>query len=147
MPRWDDRLLKYVNEELQYLWDMGAEFEEQNPGVAPYLRLTATDSQDPFVERLLDGFAFLSARVRLKLDDEFPRFTQSLLESVHPHYLAPTPAATVVEFTPKMDEGNLADGYLIPRDTVLRSARSAGETRCTFMTKDEVTLWPIAVKE
>jgi type VI secretion system protein ImpG len=147
MPRWDDRLLKYVNEELQYLWHMGAEFEDQNPGVAPNLKLTSVDGQDPFVERLLDGFAFMSARVRLKLEDEFPRFTQALLESVHPNYLSPTPAATVVEVHYKPDEGDVAEGHKLPRDTVLTSARSDSEVKCTFLTKHDVTLWPIAVRE
>ncbi len=147
MARWDDRLRDLVNEELEYLYDMGGEFDEQNPGVAPYLRLSNKDPQDPFVERLLDGFAFLSARVRLKLEDEFPRFVQSLLESVHPNYLSPTPAVTVVELTPKPDEGDVAEGYTIARDTKLKSARSDSEVMSTFLTKHEVTLWPIGVRE
>src|SRR5206468_10290462 len=99
---------RYYNQELQYMREMGAEFASAFPKIAARLALDATEVADPYVERLLEGFSFLSARVRLKLDAEFPRFTQPLLECVYPHYLAPTPSMTIVQMTPSMTEGSLA---------------------------------------
>ena len=70
----DTRMLRYYTQELQYMREMGAEFAGQFPKIAARLTLDATEVVDPYVERLLEGFSFLSARVRLKLDSEFPRF-------------------------------------------------------------------------
>ena len=88
----DPRLLRHYNLELQHLREMGAEFAQQFPKIAARLGMSGLEVADPYVERLLEGVAFLAARVQLKLDAEFPRFTQALLEIVYPHYLAPTPS-------------------------------------------------------
>src|SRR5262245_63953343 len=93
----DPRMLRYYNQELQYIREMGAEFAGRFPKIAARLALDATEIADPYVERLLEGFSFLAARVRLKLDAEFPRFTQHLLETVYPHYLAPTPPTALAQ--------------------------------------------------
>jgi len=127
---------------------MGAEFAGQFPKIAARLGLDATEVADPYVERLLEGFSFLSARVRLKLDSEFPRFTQHLLEMAYPHYLAPTPAMAITQFLPTMTEGSLASGFVIPRGTMLRGQIPAREqTACQFRTAHNVTLWPIEVAD
>jgi type VI secretion system protein ImpG len=144
----DARMLRYYNQELQYMREMGAEFAAAFPKIAARLALDATEVADPYVERLLEGFSFLSARVRLKLDAEFPRFTQHLLECVYPHYLAPTPSMAIVQFTPAMTEGSLAAGFTVPRGTVLRGQIPRGEvTACQFRTAHELTLWPVEVVE
>jgi len=144
----DARMLRYYNQELQYMREMGAEFAAAFPKVAARLALDATEVADPYVERLLEGFSFLSARVRLKLDAEFPRFTQHLLECVYPHYLAPTPAMAIAQFAPSMTEGSLAAGFGIPRGTVLRGQIPRGEvTACQFRTAHDLTLWPIELVE
>ena len=96
----DPRLLKYYNLELQHLREMGAEFAQQFPKIAARLGMSGLEVADPYVERLLEGTAFLAARVQLKLDAEFPRFTQSLLEIIYPHYLAPTPSMLVAQLQP-----------------------------------------------
>ena len=85
----DPRLLRYYNQELQHLREMGAEFARQFPKIAGRLGMNGIEVADPYVERLLEGTGFLAARIQLKLDAEFPRFTQRLLEMLHPHYLAP----------------------------------------------------------
>src|SRR5215467_6083436 len=103
----DPRMLRYYNQELSYMREMGAEFAGRFPKIAARLALDATEVADPYVERLLEGFSFLSARVRLKLDAEFPRFAQHLLEVVYPHYLAPTPAMVIAQFAPTMAEAAL----------------------------------------
>ena len=145
----DRRLLDLYNRELAHLRTMGGEFAKEFPKVAS--RLGGLDEfqpcRDPFVERLLEGFAFLAARVQLKLESEFPRFTQSMLETIYPHYLAPTPSMTIVQFKPELNEAGLADGFLIPGNSALYSfLGKTDQTRCEYRTVHDVTLWPIEVK-
>src|SRR5499426_2486372 len=123
----DPRLLRYYSQELQYIREMGAEFAAQFPKIASRLSLDSTEVADPYAERLLEGFSFLAARVRLKLDAEFPRFTQHLLEIAYPHYLAPTPAMAIAQIVPALNEGGLAGGFAVPRGTLLRSQIPRGE--------------------
>ena len=85
----DPRLLDYYNRELQFVREMGAEFAQAYPRIAARLGLEGLECADPYVERLLEGFAFLAARVQLKLDARHPDFTQHLLEMVYPHFLVP----------------------------------------------------------
>src|SRR5262249_46061778 len=103
----DPRLLRYYERELQFVREMGAEYAAEYPKIASRLTLQGLDCADPYVERLLEGFAFLAARVQLKLDAEFPRLTQHLLESVCPNYLAPTPSMSVVQLVPDFGKGSL----------------------------------------
>lgn len=143
----DPRLLRHYNIELQHLREMGAEFAEQFPKIATRLGMDGLEVADPYVERLLEGFAFLAARVQLKLDAEFPRFTQSLLEIVYPHYLAPTPSMVVVHMKPDADDPGLATaGRVVPRGTTMQSAITGdGRTSCEFRTAHDVTVWPIEI--
>ncbi|MVW70266.1 type VI secretion system baseplate subunit TssF [Bordetella sp. 15P40C-2] len=144
----DARLLDYYNRELVYLRELGAEFAQQYPKVAGRLGMNSTEVADPYVERLLEGFSFLTARIHLKMDAEFPRFSQRLLEVVYPNYLAPTPAMAVVQFAPSMNEGTLARGFDLPRGTLLRGRIPRGEqTACEFITGHAVRLWPLRVTE
>lgn len=144
----DPLLLSLYNRELQYIRELGAEFARDFPKIAGRLGVEDLECADPYVERLLEGFAFLAARVHLKLEAEFPRFTQHLLETVYPHYLAPVPSMAIVQFHPELNEGSLADGYTIPRDSVLRGALGRGEqTACEYRTAHATTLWPIELVE
>ena len=109
----DRRLLNYYNIELAHLRQTGSEFAQEFPKIAGRLALAKDAKEicpDPFVERLLEGFAFLTARVHLKLDAEFPRFTQALLETIYPHYLCPTPSMAVARFEP----AQTTEGFSIP---------------------------------
>jgi len=140
----DPQFLKYYNRELKYIREMGAEFAEAYPKIAGRLRLDGIECADPYVERLLEGFAFLAARVQLNIDSEFPRFTQHLLEMVYPHYLAPIPSAAMVQLSPDLTEGSLTEGFTVPRDSALRGKMVAGDlTPCEFRTCHDLTLWPI----
>src|SRR4051794_26664671 len=144
----DRRLLSYYNRELGHLREMGAEFAREFPKVAGRLALEEFSCADPYVERLLEGFAYLAARVQLKLDAEFPRFTQGLLETVYPHYLAPTPSMAVMQFEPSKDDTSLADGRPVPRGTAVQSAAGKGDTAaCEYRTAHELTLWPLTVTQ
>lgn len=138
------RQLEYYNRELTYLRELGAEFSKQYPKVAGRLGMQGIDVADPYVERLLEGFAFLAARIQLKYDAEFPRFSQRLLEVVYPNYLAPTPSMCVVNLKTNDDKSHLIDGFKLPRGSVMRSRAPKDErTACEFRTAHEVTLWPI----
>ncbi|MFZ5891310.1 MAG: type VI secretion system baseplate subunit TssF [Myxococcota bacterium] len=142
----DPRLLAYYNRELHYLRELGGEFAKQFPKIAGRLGLETFECSDPYVERLLEGFAFLAARVQLKIDAEFPRFTEHLLTMVYPHYLAPTPSMAVVKMFPNHRQGVLNEGFVVPRDTSLRSLIGRGEqTACEYRTAHDVTLFPIEI--
>lgn len=141
----DPRLLRYYNLELQHLHEMGAEFAQEFPKVAARLGMQGLEVADPYVERLLEGVSFLAARVQLKLDAEFPRFTQALLEIVHPHFLAPTPSMLVAQLTPDPKEPSLASGKrVVPRGTPMHSMPVGDDqSPCEFRTAHDLTLWPV----
>src|SRR6516162_2132804 len=140
----DERLLAYYNAELRHLREMTGEFAREFPKIAARLALDREAKEacpDPYVERLIEGFAFLAARVRLKMDSEFPRFTNTLLETVYPHYLCPVPSMGVVRFEPNLDDPGPENGFLLERNTALRA--NDDETSCQFRTAHEVRLWPL----
>ena len=142
------RLLRYYSQELQHLREMGGEFAREFPKIAGRLGLEGFDCADPYVERLLEGFSFLAARVQLKLDAEFPRFTQHLAELVYPDFLAPTPSMAVVQLQPDLGNPTLAAGAPVPRGSALRSMLGKDEsTPCEYRTAHDVTLWPIELIE
>lgn len=144
----DPRLLRHYNGELGHLREMGAEFARQFPKIAARLGMDGVEVVDPYVERLMEGVAFLAARVQLKLDAEFPRLTQRLLEIVYPQYMAPTPAMLVVRFNPELTDPVLAKGFTIDRGTAMRSLLGKGDsTSCEFRTAQAVALLPIEVTQ
>ena len=144
----DPNLLRYYNRELRYIRAMGGEFAKEFPKIAGRLGLGEFECEDPYVERLLEGFAFLAARVRLKVDAQFPKFTQYLLEMVYPHFLSPLPSMAVVRMEPDWDESALSRGEVIPRGEELRSQISKEEqTACKYRTAHEVTLWPLKLTD
>lgn len=145
----DARFLDYYNRELAYLQELGAEFAASFPKVAAHLGMQGGTVADPYVERLLEGFAFLAARIHLKMDAEFPRFSQRLLEIVFPHYLAPTPAMAIVQI-PLSQEASAQNKMTarLPRGTVLNSAPAPGTvTPCTFVTAQDMEAWALEIRE
>ncbi|MFK5949734.1 MAG: type VI secretion system baseplate subunit TssF [Methylococcales bacterium] len=144
----DPKLLSYYNTELHHLREMGGEFAKEFPKIAARLGMDGFECADPYVERLLEGFAFLAARVQLKVDAEFPRFTQHLLDMIYPNYNEPVPSMTVVQFHADLAEGSLAEGFTIERHTALRSQMGKGEqTACEYRTAHNIELWPIEIME
>ncbi|WP_438282163.1 type VI secretion system baseplate subunit TssF [Pseudomonas alabamensis] len=140
------RLLALYNQELQHIRESAAEFAKEYPKIAGRLTLSGIECADPYVERLLEGFAYLTARVQLKLDAEYPTFTHNLLEIAYPHYLAPTPSMTVVQLQADVEEGSLATGFTLPRESVLRANLGRHtQTPCEFRSTQDVTLWPVQV--
>jgi type VI secretion system protein ImpG len=141
-----DELLDYYERELTFLRQMGAEFAAKYPKVASRLLLEPDRCEDPHVERMVEAFAFLAARVHLKIDDEFPEITEALLGILFPHYVRPVPSMSVVEFHLDPEQGKLTTGLKIPRGSLLYS-RPVGGVPCRFRTCYDTTLWPVAVAE
>lgn len=144
----DTRLLAYYEKELQYIREAGSEFAHEYPKIAGRLGIETLECSDPYVERLLESFAFLAARIQLKHDSEMPRFTQHLLEMVYPHYLCPLPSMCIVQLQPNDNVGELDEGFLVAKQTPLRGTRGAGSsTECEFRTVQDVQLLPIEISE
>jgi type VI secretion system protein ImpG len=145
------RLLHHYNNELAHLRQSAADFAQEYPKIAGRLALDTDGKevcQDPFVERLLEGFAFLTARIQHKFEAEFPRLTEALLETVYPEYLTPLPSMLIAAFEPDLNDGGLADGYPVPRHSVIRGNLGAGQTTaCEFRTAHDITLWPLEVAD
>lgn len=139
-----DDLLMYYERELDYLRKTAVQFAEKNPKVASRLVLEPTKCEDPHVERLLEAFAFLAARVHLKIDDEFPEISEALLTVVYPQLVRPIPSMSIVEFEPDPEKGKLSTAFPIPRGSILHS-RPVGGAPCTFRTCYDTTLWPLSI--
>lgn len=139
----DDKLLYYYERELTFVREIAAEFAGKYPKIAGRLQLEADKCEDPFTERLIEAFAFISGRIHKKIDDDFPEITESLLNILYPHYINPIPSLSVVCFDPVKQ--NLSEtGYHIERGSKVYSKPVAG-TPCEFSTCYPVQLWPIEV--
>lgn len=140
-----NELLPYYNRELATLRQLGKEFAEQFPKVAGRLLIKEGTSEDPHVERLIEAFAFLTARIHHKLDDEFPEITDALLGVLYPHLLRPIPSMSIAQFSINPMEMNLSSKLEIPRHTILLTSRIR-DMPCRFRTAYPIELWPIAVQ-
>ncbi|QXI30584.1 type VI secretion system baseplate subunit TssF [Pseudomonas vanderleydeniana] len=134
-------LKERFREELIYLRELGREFAEDNPQLARFL---GEQANDPDVERLLEGFAFLTARLRMKIDDDLPELTHSLLQMLWPNYLRPLPSTTIVRFTPLLE--TISQQQVLPKGTRLFTQPLKGVS-CEFRTCTEINLYPLAVLE
>lgn len=132
-------LKQLFRDELAYLRLQGKEFAKQNPGLSRFL---SDESTDPDIERLLEGFAFLSARLRHKIEDDFPELTHSLLSLLWPNYLRPVPSITIVQFSPRANA--ITEKQIIPKGTELHSQPVDG-TRCRFRSNHEVPVYPLVL--
>jgi len=140
-----DELYQYYEQELTFFRQMAGEFAQKYPKVAGRLQLDeARESTDPHVERLIDAFALLAARVRRKIDDEFPEVVESLLHMLYPHYLRPLPPMAIAQFRFDPQQTTLTEPAAIPAGTPLTS-RGAGGLDCSFRTAYPVTVWPMNV--
>ncbi|MGA2170455.1 MAG: type VI secretion system baseplate subunit TssF [Terracidiphilus sp.] len=140
-----EEMLEYYERELTYLRQMGGEFARKYPKVAGRLLLDPDSCDDPHVNRLLEGFAFLAARVHRRIDDDFPEICESLTRIIHPSYLRPTPSMTIVECQPDPAQGKKTAGMRVPRGTPLVSKATVEGLPCRFLTAYDVDLWPFSV--
>ncbi|WP_222565980.1 type VI secretion system baseplate subunit TssF [Novilysobacter antarcticus] len=139
-------LLPFYERELGYLRRHGREFAERYPKIAGRLLLSADGSQDPHVERLIESFALLSARTNKKIEDDYPEFTEALLEVMYPHYLRPFPSCSIARFDMGPALAQLSAPVHIPRDTLLHS-RAVRGVSCRFRSTCDVVLAPIRLRE
>ena len=137
-------LLPYYERELAWLRSYGREFAGQYPKIASRLLLSSDGSQDPHVERLIESFALLSARVSKKIEDDYPEFTEALLEVLYPHYLRPFPSCSIACFDMGGALAKLTAPVAVPRHTLLHSRPVRG-VPCRFRTAYEVVLAPVRV--
>ncbi|MGY1891163.1 type VI secretion system protein ImpG [Pseudomonas asplenii] len=142
----DPQLLDYYQRELTWLRHAGGQFAERYPKVARRLQLSPGECPDPHVERLLEGFALLAARLQRRLDDDYAEFSDALLEQLYPLAMRPLPSCAIVQFEPDPGKGNLDEGYPLPRDTPLFVTTGKGES-IHFRTSAAVCLWPLEVSE
>src|SRR5437764_15475387 len=108
-------LWPYYERELRFIRRLAAGFARQYPREAGRLGLEADRSTDPHVERMIEAFAYLTARVNLKIDDEFPELTDALLGVLYPHFLAPIPSMTMVQFDVGPGQAEAPNGVAVPR--------------------------------
>jgi type VI secretion system protein ImpG len=143
----DREFLDLYNRELQLLYEQAREFAEQYPGIAERLGDLVAERTDPMIAGLLEGTAFLAARVQLKLKHEFPEFTNNLLEQLIPNYLAPTPSAMLAKVLPPYSDPKLREGYAIPRGSYLDATYRERERQvaCRYRLSSSVVLWPFDV--
>jgi len=141
-----NELRDYYESELTFLRQVGAEFADKYPKIASRLLLESDRCEDPHVERMLEAFALLAARVHLRIDDDFPQITESLLNILYPHYLRPLPSMTVAQFHTDPESGKLTSALRIPKGSVLYSRPVEG-VPCKFRTSYDTTLWPFKVSQ
>jgi type VI secretion system protein ImpG len=141
----DNLTLRYYDAEMRYLREAGKEFAEAFPDRAAQLNLDKPGAQDPYVERLFEGFAFLMGRLREKLDDDLPELTEGLVSLLWPHYLRTIPSLSVVEFVPELAQMKRSE--LVGKGfEVLSQPIGPQRTRCRYTTTQDLTLQPLALE-
>ncbi len=140
-----EELLGYYERELIFLRRMGADFARRYPKIAARLLLDEEKIEDPHVERMIEAFAFLSGRISLKLDDELPEITESFLNILYPHYLAPIPSMAIAQFSYGSPKDKLTAVQKLERGAKLYSRPVEG-TQCRFRTCYDVQLAPIEIE-
>jgi type VI secretion system protein ImpG len=143
MPAPDSDFLRCYLEELSYLRRMGQRFAQEHPGIARRLELQADECPDPHVERLIESFAFLTARIQSDLENDFPEIATELLDVLYPQYLNPVPSMTIARFDPLP---TLTEGARVDRGTPLFVNTTEGDL-CRFRTSYPLMLWPIEVTD
>jgi len=129
---------EYYTQELQSLRILGSEFSENNPGLSSFL---ARKGQDPDVERLLEGFSFLTGRLRQYMDEELPEVSHTLAQLLWPNYLRPIPSYSILQYSPT----SLNETLTIPRGEEVMAVAPENEDICTFRTCYDTTVLPLTI--
>ena len=142
----DDEFLRYYLDEIGHLRRMGREFGRQYPKVAARLELADGVSSDPHVDRLIESFAFLTARLERRLDLDLPETSATLLGALYPNLVNPVPPLTIARFQVDPTQGQMTTARVIPRHTKL-FAQSRDKSVCRFRTAYPVDLWPLEITD
>ncbi|MEX3954780.1 type VI secretion system baseplate subunit TssF [Trinickia sp. EG282A] len=138
----DDQLLHYYERELALLRRSLESFAEQYPRAAARLSISGGQSEDPHVERMMQSFAFLAARISARIDDDYPELAELLLSIIYPQYLRPFPSCSIAQFDIAGMFENRARPVTVPRGTELLT--KAG--KCYFSTVCDVVLAPLSIE-
>jgi type VI secretion system protein ImpG len=139
-----EQLLPYYERELGYLRRNLREFAERYPKIAGRLLISGEVCEDPHIERMIESFALLNARIAKRLDDDYPEFTEALFDVLYPHYLRPFPSCSIarMEFTGAAQQQTSTG--TVPRGTQLATRQVRGAA-CTFRTVYPVAVAPVAL--
>ena len=135
------KLQQLYRDELSFLRLQGKAFAKRHPQLSRFL---AEESADPDVERLLEGFAFLTARLREKIEDDFPELTGSLINLLWPNYLRPIPSMTIMRFDPSPE--SITHHQVVPKGTLVRSGGGESED-CRFHTVADLDVYPLVIND
>jgi len=141
-----EQLLPYYEKELTYLRELSGEFSSRYPKIAQRLSLEGDQCEDPHVERLIEAFAFMTARIHRRLDDEYPEITEAFLQTLYPHYIQPIPSITILSMEMDMNKPALTSSYKIPRNQMVMTSPINGEP-CQFRTSYDVELLPLQINQ
>jgi len=141
-----EQLLPYYEKQLQEFGQQSREFAQKYPKIAQRLSLNQEQIDDPHIERLIQAFSLIAARIDKKLEDSYDVFTHSLFEVMFPQYLRHFPACTVVSFEDINKLKQLTAAHIIPQKTALKS-RSFKGVQCEFNTTNDVRLLPISLTQ
>ena len=140
-------LLPHYEVELAILRRLCRGFSERYPGIASNLQMSGEACKDPHVERLIQASALLTARISKRLDDDYPLFTESLLQMLYPHYLRSFPSCSVVQFDFREAAKELPTIVsVVPRGTTMKSAAIRG-VKCKFSTTSDIVIAPVSIAE
>lgn len=138
--------LTIYNEELRFLREAGAAFALQHPQVAAQLGFHRDGVQDPFVERLLEGSAFLTSRVHERLNHEQAGFAQNMLTHLAPGWLTPVPSITMIALLPDLSHPQWGARNVLPKGSrIFLKDASLGDQPATFITGHDVHIQPVEV--
>lgn len=142
----DDLTLRYYDAEMRYLREAAKEFAHTHPDRAAMLDLDKVGTPDPYVERLLEGFAFSMGRLREKIDDDLPELTEGLVSMLWPHYLRTIPSLSIVAFTPALQSMKMAERVPVGLD-VYSQPIGPKNSVCRYRTTRDMVLNPLSISD
>ncbi len=144
MADFDARLIDQYQDEMNYLRQSGREFAKKYPKIAARLELSGQESPDPQVERLLESFAFLTARIQARIDDQNAVIPAAILQQLHPYMVDPIPPITTGYFNASVNQKIAPGGRIVPRGSPFYLQTGQGEY-CRFLTSYDVDLRPLEI--
>lgn len=138
-----NRFLAWFDTELSALRKRASRFALKHPKIAGRLRMTPDAVDDPHTDRIVQSFAYTAARIRQKLEDDFPELTDTLLEALYPQYLAQIPSMSIMKVRPSAGLGemtNVGQGFMVDTEPL------RGD-RCRFRATQNVRLAPLAISD
>lgn len=141
-----DNILRYYEAEMRYLKEAGQDFAEVHPDAAQYLKMQDSLERDPMVERLFEGFAFLTAKLYQKIDDDMPELTESSLALLWPHHLQPIASMSIVQLM--LNEEIYTNDQHIPAGLILQTAVDSDTgISCEYRTTQSVDIYPVEIND